>query len=183
MTEKTRAQILGENLANLRIQKKISRKELAAAVGVNEVSFGKYERGESSPNYERLFILAEKLDCSVADIVGDNPAVKDRDVFEYRLQRAIDTAKSLRCDISVTDDNKVTITLPPAFTVDNGNLLGKKIEVNYDISFAPITFDNPNVFISVMESIEKSALVENNYFIKKFQEIFFATRKGVNGNQ
>lgn len=187
--EKSRAQILAENLSNIRQQKKISRKALAAAVGVNEVSYGKYERAESSPSYDKLFVIAEKLDCSIADLLGENPNVKDRQIFKYRLQKAIDTAKILRCEISFLADGKVSLILPPSISIENapihfknkdGDLIKKgKFEVNYDISFAPIVFDDSKVFVSVMEDIEKSALLENNFFLKKFQDTFFKTNRRI----
>lgn len=174
------AKNFGENLKRIRMAKNISRKELAAAVGTTENICGKYERAESSPPYDKLFLIAEKLDCSIVDLLGDIDSAKDRKVFEYRLQKAIDMAKSLRCEVAFLSDDKISVTLPPSFTVENGTLFGKNVEVNYDISFAPITFDNAKVFISVMESIEKSALLENNFFLKKFQEIFFKTNRNIN---
>lgn len=182
--EKALAQmkIFGENLSKIRQQKKISRKDLANAVGVKEVSFGKYERGETAPSFDKIVAMAKYLDCSVADLIGDNPTAKDQKIFEYRLQKAIDMAKSLRCDISFLYDGKISVTLPPSISVDSDNLLGEKVEVNYEISFAPIKFDNPKVFVSVMEDVEKAALLENNFFLQKFQDTFFKTNRKIKEN-
>lgn len=174
MTQKTIAQELGENIKRIRQEKNISRKNLADKVGVTEISFGKYERGESSPSLDKILEMAKFLDVSISDLVGDNRDAKDRKIFEYRLQKAIDIAKSVQCEISLLSDGKISITLPGLISVENGNLdSGKKIEVTYNISFSPIIFDNSKDFVAVIEMVEKTALTENNFFLNKLRETIF----------
>lgn len=177
--KKTLAQIFAKNLKRIRLEKNISRKELAVAVGVSEMAVGFYENEKKLPTIENAFLIASALDVSITDLFGDTPNAENKKIFDYRLQRAIDTAKSLRCEISFLSDGKISVTLPPSISVENGNLLGRKVEVNYDISFAPITFDNSKVFVSVMEELEKSALFENNFFLNKFQDTFFKTKRRI----
>ena len=174
MAQKIISQELGENIKRIRQEKNISRKDLADKVGVTEISFGKYERGESSPSLDKILEMAKFLDVSISDLVGDNPDAKDRKIFEYRLQKAIDIAKNVQCEISLLSDGKISITLPGLISVENGNLdSGKKVEVTYNISFAPIIFDNSKDFVAVIEMVEKSALTENNFFLNKLRETIF----------
>ena len=55
------------NLRELREKKGISQYELARRLGVDHSSISMYESGRRRPNYERLAVLAEIFDLSMAE--------------------------------------------------------------------------------------------------------------------
>ena len=51
--------ILGKRLKELRTLKKLNQIDVANVLGIERRSYGKYETGDSSPDYERLIQLAD----------------------------------------------------------------------------------------------------------------------------
>lgn len=49
----------------------LSRKDIAARLGMTPLSYGKYERGEREPNIDTLRVIAEILHTSVDALVGN----------------------------------------------------------------------------------------------------------------
>lgn len=61
---------LGEKLKELRAQKKLNQSDLAKILRVDRSTYGKYETGDSSPDYEKLSLLADYFDVSVDYLLG-----------------------------------------------------------------------------------------------------------------
>ncbi|MCR5663565.1 MAG: helix-turn-helix domain-containing protein [Oscillospiraceae bacterium] len=57
-------------LRDYRLARGLTMKELGEAVGVSESAVGLWETGRRKPNYEKLLRLAELLDCSVNELLG-----------------------------------------------------------------------------------------------------------------
>ena len=79
---------LGANLRRIRESKNITRKQLAEAIGVSEVSIGGYENAHKLPPLDKIFAMADFLDVSTADLTGETRKTADKIIFGYRLQRA-----------------------------------------------------------------------------------------------
>lgn len=62
--------ILGKRLKELRTLKKLTQTDVANVLGVERSTYGKYETGDSSPDYEKLIQLAEFFDVSVDYLLG-----------------------------------------------------------------------------------------------------------------
>ena len=60
--KKTVAQILGENLKRIRLEKGVSRKDLAAVLIVSESIIGQYENEKKLPPLDKIFTIADFLD-------------------------------------------------------------------------------------------------------------------------
>lgn len=56
---------LKQNLRLLMKTRKVSRKEVAATLGVSEATIGKYVRGERMPSIESVVKIAEMFDVTV----------------------------------------------------------------------------------------------------------------------
>lgn len=65
-------------LNEMRTKAGISRGDLAERVGVDEETIGRYERGEREPRISTLQLIARTLGCSIADLLGDPPAPRQR---------------------------------------------------------------------------------------------------------
>ena len=63
---------IGENIRYLRKQAKLTQKQLAQIVGVNEVTIRSYERGKYEPKTDVLYRLVKALDCNINEIL-DKP--------------------------------------------------------------------------------------------------------------
>ncbi len=64
----------GDNLQNLRKQKKMSQEELAEKVDVSRQSISKWERGESYPTMNNIMILCNIFHCNINDLVHNSLA-------------------------------------------------------------------------------------------------------------
>ena len=62
---------LGENIYNLRKQKKMSQENLAEKIGVTRQTISNWELGESTPNPKQLQLLSKFLDISVDALLDD----------------------------------------------------------------------------------------------------------------
>lgn len=65
--------MLNKNLTALRKARGLSQEELAARLGVVRQTVSKWERGYSVPDAELLIKLAEVLEVSVAELLGEGP--------------------------------------------------------------------------------------------------------------
>ncbi|MCR4442180.1 MAG: helix-turn-helix transcriptional regulator [Peptococcaceae bacterium] len=61
---------LSEKLKELRTSKKLNQSDVADILKIDRSTYGKYETGDSSPDYEKLIKLADLFDCSVDYLLG-----------------------------------------------------------------------------------------------------------------
>ena len=66
---------LGENIYNLRKQKKMSQENLAEKIGVTRQTISNWELEESTPNPKQLKLLSEFLDISVDALLNDGESI------------------------------------------------------------------------------------------------------------
>ena len=71
--------MLSENIKKLRQAKGLSQEELAVKLNVVRQTVSKWENGLSVPDSEMLIELAEKLDTSVSELLGETVAEKEAD--------------------------------------------------------------------------------------------------------
>lgn len=69
--------MLQDRIRNLRIQNGISQEELALRLGVVRQTVSKWERGISVPDADTLIKLAEILEVTVSDLLGEKFQTKD----------------------------------------------------------------------------------------------------------
>lgn len=67
----------GERLRELRKMKGLTQRELAEILGINEVSYQRYEYGLSYPTFKKLIIIADYFMVSIDYLVGrsNNPII------------------------------------------------------------------------------------------------------------
>ena len=63
---------IGDNLRNLRKNKKLSQEELAEKVMVSRQSVSKWETGEAYPEMNNILELCKIFHCNIGDLVNDN---------------------------------------------------------------------------------------------------------------
>ncbi len=66
------------NLKFLREARGISQARLAGMVGVTQQAVGKWERGESDPQWELAPKLADALHCTIDQLFGKDPIEAER---------------------------------------------------------------------------------------------------------
>lgn len=64
----TTAKSIVPSLAAIRVRKRMSQAELAAAVGITKMMISNYESGRNNPTSARIFELARVLKCKVDDL-------------------------------------------------------------------------------------------------------------------
>lgn len=186
MAALTRAQILGRNLERIRKEKNITRKQLAAYLGVGVDMIGLYENGKRLPPIDKIFQLAEFLKVSIINLTGDTkynvefPNIAeivesnvDDKIFEYRYQRARQMAIGARFTVTESDNGEISLMPPIDISTETGIAGAQKISVEYNIGFAPILIKNHVDFIQIMEDTELFALFNNRPFKQIFIERFY----------
>ncbi|MDO9520674.1 MAG: helix-turn-helix transcriptional regulator [Pseudohongiella sp.] len=76
---------LGGNIRSKRVLKRISQDGLALLCGLDRSYMGRIERGEVNITVEKLYKIAECLQCSPADLL---PSMKEVNTSEKSFQSA-----------------------------------------------------------------------------------------------
>lgn len=157
------AKTFGDNLKRIRIAKGVSRKDLAKAIGVTEIAFGSYERGERNPTAEKIFALAKNLDVTANDLFGESENIKEQTIFEYRLQRAFKLAND--ADLNPREfDGKIFLSV-----VRKLNIKDKDSGISY-LEDVPYTFAvSNNDFVELIEKAESRAIQMDITFSESFK--------------
>lgn len=76
----------GENLLGLRKEKNISQSELGGQLNVSRQTVSKWELDETTPEMEKLILMAEFFNVSIDELVkGKNPEIKiENDTIETK---------------------------------------------------------------------------------------------------
>lgn len=168
--KKTRAEILGENIAKARRAKKLSRKDVAEMLGVSVQSFGAYERGLQFPTLEKLFRLADFLEVAIADLTGESTNFIDERIWHYRFERALNLSeKAFGNILPIEEDDDGHITIFSSSQVkfnpdDNTVSFGKPDAVR---------FRNQSDFVQTIELAEEKAAYEQTSLNKALRKMVF----------
>ncbi len=67
--------VIGERIKTLRVNKKVTQKEIAEGIGVSPVSVQRFEYGSVRPSLDTIIALADFFDVSLDYLVGrsDDP--------------------------------------------------------------------------------------------------------------
>ena len=174
----TVAETLGSNLRRIREQKGVSRKQLADALGVSEVSIGGYENAHKLPPLDKIFAMADFLDVSTADLTGETKKNVDKIIFGYRLQRAkkmmvyLDDLAELQGyeALHINERGNITIFSPEKITYSNG-------VVSTSGKGQSIIFKNAEIFVDFMERAEHRALYRQIPFNQALNELVAEAKK------
>jgi len=85
--------MLGERIANLRKERKISQEELADVLNTSRQAISKWERGESDPDIDRLKDLAIYFGVSIDYLLGYDLESTSVNKFIERIKNSIETKK------------------------------------------------------------------------------------------
>ena len=153
MENKTRAEILGANLRNIRRARGLTMKQLGEAAGITETSIGLYETARRLPPVDKVFRLANVLDVSASELLEETHGKKKEDaaVFEHRFNRAINFATDAGFSPTVVNDGKVTIAEPSSGT--------------------SVTFKDIAGFVQFIENAETLAISQNVLFRRAAQAL------------
>lgn len=119
---------IGERIKALRKQKKISQKDLAEKLGITSNTLYRYEHGDISISLEMLANIAEALDMSFLELVGDTK--ENRQAIESLAALKEDVEALL--DYSIPDEVKLPLLRSFAQLNDDGR--NKVIEYVEDIT-------------------------------------------------
>lgn len=85
--------MLGNNIRELRKQKKLTQAELAKVMSVSQQTVGAWETGRAIPGSDTLGDLADLFNVSTDYLLG-RPEKADDDQVDLDLERALDNAHS-----------------------------------------------------------------------------------------
>ena len=77
MSDKTRSQIIAENLSFYRKLHGLTQSELAEAIGYSNKSVSKWERGDGTPDILILIMLSDIYGITVSELIGQTEKCKD----------------------------------------------------------------------------------------------------------
>ena len=153
--EKTRAEILGENLEKIRKAKGYSRKTLADVVGITEIAFGSYERGIRQPPIDKIFTLADFLKVPLTDLTGESATTTDERFFKNKFFRAHQLITLAGYRLNPLADG--------AFELD---VFPRSFNENFDKAewIPTLKIKNDCDFVAIVEHVEETAIRDNETF-------------------
>lgn len=92
--------VLGQNLKDLRKNKRLTQKELAKLAGLSEISIRKYERGERTPKDEALTKLSKALNVSKVELIT---GITNKDLEDYLMREMAQYYAILKNDSSFVE--------------------------------------------------------------------------------
>ena len=75
-----------ETLKELRLKKNLTQKEVAKLMEVSEITYMKYESGETEPKYSKMMKALIAMGAGIKDIVGSLEASQDESLA-YNMKR------------------------------------------------------------------------------------------------
>lgn len=72
--EVVKVSLFGDNLKRARVLAGLSRQDMADALSLTPLSYGKYEQGSREPKIDSLRLIASVLHVSVDDLIGNESA-------------------------------------------------------------------------------------------------------------
>lgn len=99
--EKRLALKMGRAIAVRRQQRQLTQAELAEAIGVEQETISRFERGATLPPLGRLADIADALSCPLEDLLRNgSPRLEDRAQGIARvMEKLADSDRRLVCDI------------------------------------------------------------------------------------
>lgn len=94
--------MFGEKLIQLRKDKKMSQRDLAAYLHLSQTAIGKYERGENEPDFSTLKKISSLFNVSIDYLVADDASElititkEDRDILIDAFSKALDVLKKIK---------------------------------------------------------------------------------------
>ena len=94
---------LGEQIAILRKEKKISQNELGRKAGTSGDLIGKYERNETKPSIDVVIKIADVLDVSLDYLVGKTTIKLEKKIIA-RIEEIIKLPKETKAQVLMVID-------------------------------------------------------------------------------
>ena len=76
-----------ENLSEKRMQRGLSQKAMAEAIGVAQSTYSLYEKGAREPNISKIVKISEVLNISIDDLFEDENIQNELDSYMMMLSR------------------------------------------------------------------------------------------------
>lgn len=76
-------EIVGNNIRDQRIKKRINQTKLSKMINVSRTQLSYYETGRSLPDLDIVIMLAQALDCSIADIYSPDKLDSLKKIFDF----------------------------------------------------------------------------------------------------
>lgn len=160
----------GENLQNLRKQKRMSQEQLAEKVDVSRQSVSKWERGESYPTMNNIIALCDIFHCKLNDLVYeeitdfnslDEEIIMNAVKFKIEKQRKIRglskaiyvIARICQIVVGIAGGLLLVIMMSVPYLVNNTEFSDNKIVFN----------GSENGMMVVEESIENNTAIRIKY--------------------
>ena len=153
----------GKNLEQRRKERGITRKDLAELIGIKETSYGAYCTGRNFPSIDKLIKLAITLDCSITELVGDNPNMEYSP--QSRIAHALKITMAAGFDFTDIDKKPFTINL------NSGDIFKSEKGLKTNITLEKLEFESIDDFGRIIEIIEMKAITENITFKDALQNL------------
>lgn len=108
--------VLAKRLKELRSLKNLSQSDLANILSVDRSTYGKYETGDSSPDYEKLIKLADFFGVTVDYLIRKERNVMEKTIqignaeeFQKLIEKAIILSNQLKETLQQIEDFKIDI--------------------------------------------------------------------------
>jgi DNA-binding XRE family transcriptional regulator len=161
----------GENLKQLRQEKKLTRNQLAEKLGIAAVTIAGYETGIRTPSFEKLVEIANFF-CISIDSLFEREKFFERELekknLEFRFKRVEKLMTLLGLSVEELEDKKIII-----YSDEDFEALYEFGGIDERHEFLPENseyFTNKKTFVEFVETMERKAIRENKIFSDVFLE-------------
>lgn len=110
---------IGERIYNLRTQADMSQGDLAEKLNVSRQSVSKWENNNSTPDIEKLVLIAEIFGITVDELVKDN-ALENVEALSYKKPSSFDKQEA---NTQIPEESKSSVPLKPSKNIKAAKIL------------------------------------------------------------
>ena len=115
-TDNDRRKMFGNTLKAVRLQQKLTQRQIAEALNVSSPTYCTYEKGKSEPNYEILVRLSYILHCPLDLLLQRDNIVGDSKNIAGMINEIDETIDSLTIKIGTDEEMVNALNIPKEFT-------------------------------------------------------------------
>ena len=133
---------LGENIKRMRLEKHLKQSELAEKANISRVALGNYERNDRTPNATILKSIAEALETTTSQLLGDNVEEIENNLKAVStstiVSREAKTIKLIQEIVKISDDlgyaysleffNRLSIEGKVSLSLDLHKFINKQVK-------------------------------------------------------
>ncbi|MFA5260259.1 MAG: XRE family transcriptional regulator [Candidatus Omnitrophota bacterium] len=153
---------IGVNIKRLREQKETTLREMAKDVGVSSSFLSQVEKGKASPSLSTLKSIADALETTIGNLVGEDINQKDKIVTRENERKSLKQVGQGMQMYLLSEVSPHKQMQPLLFKLANNAASGESSYSHYG-----------QEFVLILKGVLEIVLGDKNYLLKKGDSIYF----------